>query len=53
MCSIEAYYREHTNINYCASSCGDRPLPYNPKKYMLVSLGLTLNFIGSWIKSLK
>ena len=50
MCSIEDHERERTNINYDASSGCGIPLSPNPKKYVLVSFGLALNFIEIWIK---
>ena len=52
-CSIEAHERYHKTINYDASSGGGIPIPYNSKKDVLVSFGLPLNFIESWIKSFK
>ena len=52
MCSIEAHEREHPTVND-DSSGGVILLVFNSKKYVLVSLGLTLNFIESWIKSIK
>ena len=53
MCSIEDHYIESPTINGDASSGGDRPLPYNSTKYVLVSFGLTLNLTGSCFKLLK
>ena len=53
MCSIEAHDRMHPT-EYCdASSGGGRPLPYELKKYVLLSLGLTLNFADSWLQLFK
>ena len=53
MCPIEAHDREHPTINYDTSSGGGIPLTSNSTKDVLVSFGLTLNFIDSWLKSPK
>ena len=42
---------KHKYVNYETSSGGDRPLPYNSPDEALKSLGLTLNFFESWLKS--
>ena len=53
MCSIEAHEVYHPTINYDSSSGGGRPLTFNSKKDVVVSLGLTLNSVDSWLKPLK
>ena len=53
MCSIEAYYRLYTTCNDYASSGGGRLLPNVLTTDAQVSLGYTLNFIGSWLQSFK
>ena len=45
MCSIEDNEIEKPTIKYDASNVGIRPLPYNSKKDLWVSPGITLNFI--------
>ena len=53
MCSIENHYRDQPTVNDDTSSVSARPLLSNWKEVVLVSLGITLNFIDSWLKSLK
>ena len=53
MYSIEAHERNHKYVNDEASSSGGRPLKLNPIKDSLISFGLTLNFIESWLISFK
>ena len=50
MCSIESRVRMNPTGNYYASSGDGKPLPHKSKVYSLVSLGLTLNFIDSWMQ---
>ena len=50
MCSIEANDRIYPTGNYDASSGGVRPLQTNQTEYLLVSLGLTLKLVDSWIQ---
>ena len=50
MCSIEAHKRYQKSINDDKSSDGDRPLPYNSTKHVLLSFVLTINFIENWFK---
>ena len=50
MCSVEAYDIMHSTWNYGASSGGGRPLPDESTTDVLVSLGITLNFIDSWLQ---
>ena len=53
MCSIEAYYRMYSSTKNDASSGGGRSLQTNSIEYVLVSLGITLNFIEISIQSFK
>ena len=53
MFSIEYHYIDHPTANDDAISDGDIPLPPDSKKTVLVSFGLTLNFIDSWLQSFK
>ena len=48
--SIEAHDIMHPTENYEAISGGGRPLPPDSMEYLLVSIGLTRNFIESCIK---
>ena len=50
MCSIESHVRMNATGNYYASSDDGRSLPHESTVYSLVSLGLTLNFIDSWMQ---
>ena len=50
MVSIESLDRFHPTIDDYESSGGGIPLTYNPTKYALVSLGITLNFVEIWLK---
>ena len=47
MSSIEADDRINQTENYDVSSCSGIPLPDESTTHFLVSLGITLNFIGS------
>ena len=51
--SIEAHEIEHTSVNGEASIGGGRTLLFSSTNYSLIYIGLTLNFIESWLKSLK
>ena len=50
MCSIGSHVRMNARANYYASSGDGRPLTHDPTVYSLVLLGLTLNFIDSWMQ---
>ena len=53
MCSIEAHGIMHPNGNDDASSGGVISLLPDSTEYVLVSLGLTPNFIESWLQLFK
>ena len=53
MFSIEAYDIMHPPVNEYASNGGGRPLTDGSTIDALVSLGITLNFINSWLQSFK
>ena len=44
---------EQKSVNDEASSGGYIPLPSNSTEGAIISFGLTLNFIKSWLKSFK
>ena len=53
MCSIDSHFMMHTTGNDDASSVGVRSIPPGSTEDVLVSLGITLKFIYSWIQSFK
>ena len=53
MWPIEAHGRQNPTVNYDASSGGGRPLTLDSTEYALVSLGLTLKCMDSWLQSFK
>ena len=50
MCSIEAHYLEHPTLKDDSSSGGGISLTPDSSKSILVSLGININFIYSWLK---
>ena len=50
MCSIEDHYIDQPTINENARSGNIRPLTPDLRKAALLSPGITLNFIGSWLE---
>ena len=52
MCSIGAHEKEHPSSCDYVSSGEGCPLPSNPTKKALVSLGATIYFICFWLKAL-
>ena len=53
MCSIESFDILHTTWNV-SESCGVcRPLSYGSTADVSVSFEITMNFVDSWIQSLK
>ena len=53
MCSTEAHDRMRTTGKDDASCGGGRAMPTDSTEYVLVLLGLTLNFIENWLQSFK
>ena len=53
MCSIKLYDNLHQTYADSASSGGSIPLPDGSTKDMLVSLGYTMNFVGSRLQSFQ
>ena len=43
----------HPEINYDTTSGGGRSLPHDSTIDVLVPIGITLNFIDSWLQLLK
>ena len=50
MCSIESRVIMNPTGNYYSSSRDGRPLTHESTVYSLLLLGLTLNFIDSWMQ---
>ena len=54
MCSIEDHDRNNPTLNYDTSNYGSGgPLPAESTTDESVLLGLTMNFIGSWLQLFK
>ena len=53
MFSIKAHDRDQLTVNDDSSSGGVRTRPYKLTKLLSASLVITLNFVDSWLKTLK